>query len=328
MKLAVSGTAVAGGALAALLALSGALAAPSAVAVPAAQAAVSQAGAGGAGSVAASSGPRQGTVPGCSAYVARAIERHVTVVRIPAPCQGLSAAEINQAAAQAIVRVAGGVPKAIFRKRAAQAARYLDHLVTAPPAIAGSRPAAPGSGTPAGRPLGGQDLSMDIAALIAWLVTAASGGYVLLRWIARGGTLRRRAGSTGSPPVVIVGHFGLALAGLAVWVAYMIAGWSALAWVCVGVLLPIAGLGMAALAIGLPGAPSPTAAQAAVTGSAAGPAPAGGPVAIGTAVAGRVQAGPASAKRRLSPLIIVAHGALAVTTIALVLLAALGPAGS
>lgn len=325
MRLAVSGAAAAGGALAALLALPAL--GVGAQAAPAAQA-VSLAGAGKGGGATAASGPHQGTVSTCSAYVARAIERHVTVVRIPAPCQGLSQAEINQAAALAIVRVAGGVPKAAFRKRAALAARYLDHLVTALPAIAGPLLTSPGSGTAAGRPVGGQDLGMDVAALIAWLVTAASGGYVLLHWMARGGTLRRRAGNTGSPPVVIVGHFGLALAGLAVWIAYMIAGRSALAWVCVGVLLPIAGLGMAALAIGLPGGPAQTAAQGTATGSAVGRALAGGPVTAGTAVAGRVQANRASARRRLSPLIVVAHGALAVTTIALVLLAALGPAGS
>jgi len=329
VRLAVSSVAAAGGALAALLTWSaGALAAPAAVAAPTTQAAVSHASAGKGGGATAASGPHQGTVSACSAYVARAIERHVSVVRIPAPCQGLSKAEINQAAALAIVRVAGGVPKAAFRKRAAQAARYVDHLVTALPAIAGPLPTSPGSGTPAGRPVGGQDLGMDVAALIAWLVTAASGGYVLLRWMARGGTLRRRAGSTGSPPAVIVGHFGLALAGLAVWIAYMIAGRSALAWVCVGVLLPIAGLGMAALVIGLPGGPAQTAAEATATGSAVGRALGGGPVTAGTAVAGRVQANPASARRRLSPLIVVAHGALAITTIALVLLAALGPAGS
>jgi len=81
----------------------------------------------------------------------------------------------------------------------------------------------------------------------------AGGSYVLGTWISRGGTLRQRAGATGSPPTVIFGHFGLALGGLVIWVAYLIAGWASMAWTAVGVLLPVAGLGMATVAIGLPG---------------------------------------------------------------------------
>jgi hypothetical protein len=96
---------------------------------------------------------------------------------------------------------------------------------------------------------------MSLAALIAWLVAAGSGGYVLGSWIARGGTLRRRAPGTGtgSPPAMLFGHFGLALSGLVIWVAYLVTGWAALAWVAVAVLLPVAGLGMATLVTGLPG---------------------------------------------------------------------------
>jgi hypothetical protein len=58
--------------------------------------------AGGAGSV------RPVTVQSCAAYGVYAIEHHITVTRKPAPCRGLSRAEINQAAATAILRVAGG----------------------------------------------------------------------------------------------------------------------------------------------------------------------------------------------------------------------------
>jgi hypothetical protein len=52
---------------------------------------------------------------------------------------------------------------------------------------------------------------------------------------------------------VIAGHFGLALGGLVIWAAYLVAGWAALAWTAVGVLLPVAGLGVATVSIGLPG---------------------------------------------------------------------------
>jgi len=184
---------------------------------------------------------------------------------------------------------------------------------------------------------------MDTAALIAWLVTAGSGAYVLGNWISHGGSLRRRTAGTGSPPAVIIGHFSLALAGLVIWVVYMVAGWAALAWTAVGVLLPVAGLGMAALAIGLPGLPSlpglpgrpvPAATGSAVAGSASASTTSLGGTVTGSAVTGSATTGTtagaggpgraASGQRRLSPLIIVGHGVVAVTTMLLVLLAALG----
>ncbi len=183
---------------------------------------------------------------------------------------------------------------------------------------------------------------MDIAALVAWLITAGSGSYVLGTWISRGGTLRQRAGATGSPPAVIFGHFGLALSGLVIWVVYLIAGWTALAWTAVGVLLQVAGLGMATVFVGLPGrAP-------AVAGRGVGPADrrpmstgATGPAATGpvvtstavtsTAVIGKADAdsiGRVSDRGGPSLLIVVGHGLLAITTMVLVLLAALGTAAS
>lgn len=254
-----------------------------------------------------------GTVAGCAAYGMQAIERHITVTGKPPPCRGLSQAEINQAAATAILRVAGGAPKAVWRRRAARVAPFLRYLITGPAAVS-SPPAGStwsGSSTRASGPLGARDLAMDAAALVAWIVTAASGSYVLGAWISRGGTLRQRADATGSPPMVVIGHVGLALAGLVIWIAYVTAGWAALAWTAVGVLLPVAGLGMAALAVGLPGR-----APAVATG--------GGAVAV--AVAGSI--GRAPARRRLSPLVVVGHGLVAATTIMLVLLAALGTAAS
>ena len=248
------------------------------------------------------------TVQGCANYGVQAIEHHVTVTRTPQPCRGLSPAQINQAAGMAIIRVAGGAPKAVWRKRAGQASRYLGGLVTTLPSPPSSAPAASASSGTAAGPLGGKDAGMDTAALIAWLITATSGLYVLRNWMSHGGSLRPRAGATGSPPAVIVGHFGLAAAGLVIWIVYLIAGWNALAWIAVAALLPVAGLGMAALATGLP--------------ASAALAPAAATVGVG---AGGVGVLPGrQVKRRLSPLIVVAHGALAVTTMTLVLLAAIG----
>src|SRR6202007_2315224 len=77
--------------------------------------------------VAAGCGARAGgagpvSVPGCAGYGVYAIEHRITVTSVPAPCQGLSRAEINQAAALAILRVAGGGPKPVWRRRAARVA--------------------------------------------------------------------------------------------------------------------------------------------------------------------------------------------------------------
>jgi hypothetical protein len=266
------------------------------------------------------------SVQGCTAYGVYAIEHRITVTSVPAPCLGLSRAEINQAAALAILRVAGGGPKPVWRRRAAQVAPFLSYLITGPaPAGRSLAVSFPGPGSGAPTSPGGRNLALDTAALVAWLITAGSGSYVLGAWLRRRGTLRPGAGATGSPPAVIAGHFGLALAGLVTWAAYLVAGWAALAWTAVGVLLPVAGLGMATVSIGLPGrAP----ASPAVEGPASErPLSTGSAGAIGSSVVADVGT-PAKVSRRasLSPLVIVAHGLLAISTMALVLFAALGTA--
>jgi hypothetical protein len=294
-----------------------------------------------AGCGAPSGGTLQATVRSCAAYGVHAIEHHITVTWKPAPCQGLTKAEVNQAVAMAVVRAARDAPKAIRRKREAEAAPYLDYLVSTLPPVASSLP----TGTRSSATSSGRDLPMSLAALIAWLVAAGSGGYVLGSWIARGGTLQRRARGTGtgSPPAMLFGHFGLALSGLVIWVAYLVTGWAALAWVAVAVLLPVAGLGMATLVTGLPGRRATTPqghegevgfgaddiAVGDVAATSIQPASVGTSGSTRTAMIGAGSAGTsgtASARARLSPLVVAAHGALAVTTMILVLLAALGGA--
>jgi manganese efflux pump family protein len=362
VKLAIKAAAVAGGVLAALSVI-GCGAEANAAAV---------------GAAAGRVGAPQASAQACTAYGVHAIEHHITVTWMPGPCRSLSKTEVNRAVAMAVVRVAGDAPKAVRRKRAAEAARYLEYLVTAPPSGSSSLPAASGS-SPA---RGGRDLAMSVAALFAWLVTAGSGAYVLGSWIIHGGSLRHRAGntSTGSPPTVIFGHFGLALSGLVIWIAYLITGWAALAWAAVGVLLPVAGLGMATLANGLPGYRAPavtgqnaTAAAGYNATTAAGSDHSGadadgtgtagaltfdtgieGTLTVDTGTSGaqaiRIGAGGAqtisrgkdasqpaiigtrtgtvSVRARLSPLVVAGHGLLAVTTVLLVLLAALGAAAN
>jgi manganese efflux pump family protein len=338
VKLAIKAAAVAGGMFVALCAVGCGV-----------QAAATAA----AGTAAGSPGASGASVRACAAYGVHAIEHHITVTWTPVPCRGLSKTEVNRAVALAVVRVAGAAPKAVRRKRAAEAAIYVRYLVTALPPGTSSLPTA--SRSPASR--GGRDLAMSVAALFAWLVTAGSGAYVLGSWIAHGGSLRRRAASTstGSPPTVVFGHFGLALGGLVIWVTYLVTGWGALAWAAVGVLLPVAGLGMATLAVGLPGyrTAAVTGHPAAVaaghnTAAATGHDPAAatgsdysavdaddtGTVGTLTVDSGADGSQPAvigtrtGTVARLSPLVVAGHGLLAVTTMLLVLLAALGAAAN
>ncbi|MFE3230060.1 hypothetical protein [Nocardia sp. NPDC059228] len=91
---------------------------------------------------------------------------------------------------------------------------------------------------------------MAIAALITWLLTAA-GGFVLLgTWIAKGGVQQRS--SSHLPRPVIFGHFLLAVAGLVLWIIYLVVSTKAVAWVAFALLIPVALLGFFMLLRWLP----------------------------------------------------------------------------
>lgn len=146
---------------------------------------------------------------------------------------------------------------------------------------------------------------MDIAALVAWVVTALGGFYLLGMWIARGGVRQQQSGTSRLPAPVIFGHFTLAAAGLVVWIAYVIADKSALAWTAFALLLPVALLGFVMLARWIP-----------VYRQRAASA------------AGAAEGGDAPAERHFPLVVVIAHGLLAVATLVLVLLAAAGVGGN
>lgn len=147
---------------------------------------------------------------------------------------------------------------------------------------------------------------MDVAALIAWVVTAGGGFILLGTWIARGGPRQAQAGATRFPPALIFGHFGLAATGLVLWIIYVLTDAGALAWIALVLLLAVATLGFtmvtrwrqdrATVAAGAAGSPEPHAER---------PAEQHFPVAV-----------------------VYLHGLLAVITLVLVLLTALGVGGS
>ncbi len=242
-------------------------------------------------------------MPGCADFAVQVIHQHRTVTREPAACRGLSQEQVEQAVSQAIRRAEGGHHKAALRALAVAAGARLAYLITAappaPPAARSGRTAAAAASSrpPAAGRAARQDLTVAVAALVSWLITAGSGGYLLAGWISHGGARRPRTRSTGLPPMVVFSHVGLATAGLLIWAAFVATRVTALAWVAAGLLLPVAGLGFATLALLISGDRPP-----------AVPA-AGGP-----------QAAPAG---RAPVLVIAGHGSAAALTILLVVLAAL-----
>jgi hypothetical protein len=230
----------------------------------------------------------------CYDLAVLALQRHVTLSARPPACVGLSPAQVNLAVARAIRDVTGPWPKAIARHLAYQDRTYLARLVTVvPPAPPAASPAGPQAPAPA-RP--SPDLPLDLAALAAWVLTAAAGVYLLagwlVAWLARllGRRRRRRADAA---TAFTVSHFGLALTGLGVWIGFVATDLAALAWVALGMVVLIAGLGMGVLSAALPGPARPG-------------------------------ASPGASRARIPVIVVAAHGMFATLTILLVLLAAIG----
>jgi hypothetical protein len=257
------------------------------------------------------------TVDTCYAFGVQALERRITVTVMPRACRGLSHAQVNLAAARAVREVVGPRTKAAARRLANRDGAYLGHLVsTVPPSAPASLAVAPA------RPA--DDLAASLAALAAWILTAAAGSYLLAGWLFRGG-LRRPAQADRAvrmPPAIIISHFAVAVAGLGIWIAFVATDVAALAWIAVGLILPAAGLGMATLAAALPEpAPSPVS-PSPVSASPVSASPAS--ASRGLTLATRIAQTAAPARVRMPVTVIAVHGVLATATILLVLLAAIG----
>ena len=120
--------------------------------------------------------------------------------------------------------------------------------------------------------------------------------FVLLgTWIARGGV--RNPGASRLPAPVIFGHFLLAAIGLVLWIVYVAGNSKPVAWTAFGFLVPVALLGFTMFARWLPVYQN----RAATTDPA-------------TVV---------PAERHFPIAVVLGHGALAATTLVLVLIAAI-----
>ena len=138
---------------------------------------------------------------------------------------------------------------------------------------------------------------MQWAALISWIVTAG-GGFVLLGLWVRHGGMRQREGRQIRPPLIL-SHFGLAATGLVLWIIYVATDSDALAWIAFAILAVVAVLGWTMFAVWW---------QRRQASAAAAPASTPG----------------LPAEQHFPVPIVALHGLLAVTTLVLVFLAAVG----
>ncbi len=182
-----------------------------------------------------------------------------------------------------------------------------------------------------------------VVALIAWLLTAGIGAYMLRTWVVRGGLRAQRATGVGVPPAVVFGHASVALTGLAVWLSYLGTGWAPLSWLGVGFVATAIMLGICTVTMWTPypiAVPEAVPEVVSEARRAPGPSPgehspgARGPGAHGPGafevtdeMLARLLASPFPGRRRpklrLVPLIPVAHGFAALATFMLATLAAI-----
>jgi hypothetical protein len=165
---------------------------------------------------------------------------------------------------------------------------------------------------------------MAYLALIAWFITALGGLYMLAVWLIENDATDQRHAASRLPLPLIVGHMSLAVTGLVVWVAYLLLDRGGLAWAAVGILAGIALLGLTMFTRWIP-VYRTTGARAeparVTTSSLFDPSPA-----HATAIAMPVYDAPPEGAFPL--VVVLAHGTFAVSTIALVVLTALGVGGS
>ena len=149
---------------------------------------------------------------------------------------------------------------------------------------------------------------MGFATVITWFATVLMGLFMLAVWLIENDVTGQDVAPSRLPVPVIFAHLLLAASGLTVWVAFLLFDRKMLAWTAVGILGAIALLGATMFARWIPV-------------YRAGPSPAGG----AARPSGGAHAVPAEGN--FPVVVVAAHGLLAVSTLVLALLTALGPAG-
>ena len=143
---------------------------------------------------------------------------------------------------------------------------------------------------------------MEWIALVTWVLTAGGGFVMLALWLKHGGMQQGDEPGDRIRPGRILTHFGLAAAGLVLWIVYLAGDSDTIAWVAFALLAIVALLGFSMLAIWLrQRSREPVVATTPAVTAADGPA-----------------------ERRFPVPIVAGHGVLAAATLVLVLLVNLG----
>jgi hypothetical protein len=174
---------------------------------------------------------------------------------------------------------------------------------------------------------------MAFTVLITWFTTILAGLYMLAVWLIENDVTSRGVRRSRLPVPVVFGHLLLALTGLVLWVIYLVLERKVFAWAAVGVLGGIALLGFTMFARWIPvhrEMPNFVAREAKVPAAVPGGVFDGGsqdrPVPGGEPPAAGVPAGESVPAEGNFPVVVVAaHGLLAVSTLVLAVIAALGP---
>jgi manganese efflux pump family protein len=139
---------------------------------------------------------------------------------------------------------------------------------------------------------------MEWAALIAWVATAGGGFVLLAIWLARGGMRQGREPGARIRPALILSHFLVAATGLLLWIIYVATDSDALAWIALVLLGIVAILGWTMFAIWYQRRQRGRVAEAVDPGT--------------------------PAEQHFPVPVVALHGVLAVTTVVLVFLTAIG----
>jgi hypothetical protein len=169
---------------------------------------------------------------------------------------------------------------------------------------------------------------MRFVALIVWFVTALWGLYMLAVWLIENDATRKGTAASRLPLPVILAHVMFAVTGLVVWVAYLLLDRPALAWTAVGILGAIAVLGLSMFARWIPVYRMVDDEVSVPVATMSGGSPGGSPGAAPGGVPGVGSLRELPAEGSFPLLIVLAHGAFAVSTVVLVVLTALGVGGS
>ncbi|HEY3050923.1 MAG TPA: hypothetical protein VGJ40_04295 [Gaiellaceae bacterium] len=139
---------------------------------------------------------------------------------------------------------------------------------------------------------------MEWIALVAWLLTAGGGFVLLTIWVGRGGMQQAREPGSRIRPPLILSHFLLAATGLVLWIVFVATDTDALAWIALALLVLVAVLGWTMFGIWWQRRQRGAVVQAVDPGT--------------------------PAEQHFPVPVVTLHGLLAVTTVVLVFLAAVG----